>query len=185
MAATTLITTEQYLAQPGSYDRSGNRIKDELVAGEVRLVAPPSKVHDVVKNRLNLAVAQFLAAQPGLKLEVYCEIAFAVTERDTFVPAVSVIREGRIYESTSRILTGAPELAVEVVSPSDEAEYIKHKISAYLSNGAAGVWVVYPIDRSVQIHSPEGIREATAEQVLESGLLPGFSLRIESLFTGL
>lgn len=55
MATTTtaLVTTAQFLAQQEQYDANGNRIKDELIGGAIVLVALPSRIHDLIKNRIN------------------------------------------------------------------------------------------------------------------------------------
>jgi Uma2 family endonuclease len=185
MVTSALLTTETYLAQPEQYDRNGNRIKDELIAGEIVLVPPPSRQHDVIKARTNKVLTLFLAANPHLQLGVYPEIAFAVTERDTLVPDVSVIDERRVVESTDRILTGAPEIAIEVVSPSDTAVHVKAKVSTYLAHGSKSVWVFYPGDKSIVLHSARGSREVKIGDMLEGDALPGFSEPVARFFEGL
>jgi len=185
MVTPALLTTETYLAQPEQYDRNGNRIKDELIAGEVRLMAPPSRQHDLIKGETNNVIAVFLAGNRHLKLRVYPEIAFALTEHDTLVPDVSVIEERKILESTGRLLTGAPDIAIEVISPSDTAEHIKAKISAYLANGSKSVWVFYPNDKSIVIHSARGSREIKGGEMVEDEVLPGFSEPVSRFFEGL
>ena len=187
MATTTtaLVTTAQFLAQPEQYDAHGNRIKDELIGGEIVLLAPPSRIHDLIKNRINQALVLFLAQHPSLGLLVNVEIAFAITDQDMFVPDVRVVRESRIREGTLRILTRAPEIAIEIVSPRDTAAHVKAKIAAYLGNGSQSVWVVYPDDRSALIHAAESVREVKGDQPLEDALLPGVSAPISRFFEGL
>jgi Uma2 family endonuclease len=46
MPATALLTSEQYLALPDEFDKNGNRVKDELIGGEVVRMPPASRVHD-------------------------------------------------------------------------------------------------------------------------------------------
>ena len=53
MPATALLTSEQYLALPEEFDQNGNRIKGELIGGEVVKMPPPSQLHDWIKNRIN------------------------------------------------------------------------------------------------------------------------------------
>ena len=89
MATTTtaLVTTAQFLAQPENYDANGNRIKDELIGGEIVLMAPPSRIHDVLKGRINNALAVFLATNHNLGLSVYPD------DRSALIHAAESVRE--------------------------------------------------------------------------------------------
>ncbi len=192
MAALTtgLMTTEQFLALPDEFDANGNLIKQELIAGEVVSkeavsVARPSRIHDIVKNQIGEALVLFLAAHPGLGFKSLVEIGFAVTDDDTFAPDVSVLKKSRLFEGETRILTGAPEISVEVVSPSDKAVELKHKTRACLANSSQSVWIVYPEEHLIEIHTREGVREFTGDQPIQDAALPGFSQPTSSLFEGL
>ena len=181
MATTALLTSEQYLALPVEFDKNGNRIKDELIGGEVVKMPPPSRVHDLIKNRINKAILLYLAANPQLKLSTLVEIGFEVSKHDTFVPGVSVISDDRLI-GEGRIIRGAPDVAIEVVSPTDTASHLKSKVDAYLQNGAKTVWVVFPDSRSVMVHTRDSVRELKADQNIEDTLLPGFSAPVSAFF---
>jgi Uma2 family endonuclease len=77
-----------------------------------------------------------------------------------------------------------PDLAVEVVSPSNSASEVQRKIHEYFGAGVVQVWVVYPEQRQIyQYASPTQIQVITAQQELDGGeLLPGFRLPLRSLF---
>jgi Uma2 family endonuclease len=75
-----------------------------------------------------------------------------------------------------------PELAVEVVSPSDDPRQLSIKISNYLAVGTT-VWVVYPDDQQVVVHTPgKGAKIYTAADRLTYAGLPGFSLLVREIF---
>lgn len=78
----------------------------------------------------------------------------------------------------------APDLAVEIVSPSNRSAEIREKVLEYLAAGSRLVWVVDPVTRSVAAYrSREEIRLLTEDDVLEGGdVLPGFRLPIAELF---
>ena len=92
MPATALVTSEQYLALPDQFDQNGNRIKDELIGGEIVQMPSASQLHDLIKNEVGSILAEFLNDKhsPGLKALV--EIGFRVSRYDTCVPDVSVIK---------------------------------------------------------------------------------------------
>jgi Uma2 family endonuclease len=73
---------------------------------------------------------------------------------------------------------------VEVISPSDSAEYIDQKLSDYLAGGAQIVWLVYPRTRTVKVYSPdEPLRVVGRDGVLAGEpVLPGFALPLAGMF---
>ena len=182
MPATALLTSEQYLALPDEFDRNGNRIKDELIAGEIVRMPPASQLHNVIKANVVEALMGFVQANRHLDVKVVPEMAYVVTGHDTCVPDASVISKSRLNPRKSKYISGAPELAVEVVSPTDKASHLKSKVDAYLANGSQSVWVVFPDSRSVVIHTSSSMRELKSNQILEDQLLPGFSVAVSTFF---
>jgi Uma2 family endonuclease len=180
MATSTMMTSAEFLARPDEFEQSGNRIKDELIGGEIVRKAEPSSWHDVTKNNIGDALAFHLWAHGELGLRSLIEIAFKVTEHDTFRPDVSVVRTERLAEE-GRILKGAPEIAVEVISPTDTVDKIREKIAAHLENGASSVWIFYR-DGLVSVHTATGVRELKGDQPLEDPLLPGFSVPVSAFY---
>ncbi len=181
MPATALLTSEQYLALPDEFDRNGNHVKDELIAGEIVKMPPPSRIHDLIKYRIHELLLVYLLAHKELDLKCLVEIGFEVSKYDTFVPDVCTIARKRLL-GEERIIPGAPELAVEVVSPEDTVRHLKSKVDAYLANGSHSVWVVFPDARSVVIHTSSSMRELKGDQAIEDPLLPGFSTPVSGFF---
>jgi len=182
MPATALLTSEQYLALPEEFDQNGNRIKDELIAGEVVKMAPPSQLHNLIKVNIIEALIAYARANRQICVKPLAEMAFIVTEHDTLVPDASVVTRNRLNPRESKYIAGAPDLAVEVVSPTDTASHLKSKVDAYLQNGSKTVWVVYPDSRSVMVYSGDAARELKADQQIEDPLLPGFSTPVSTFF---
>jgi Uma2 family endonuclease len=98
------------------------------------------------------------------------DIAFVTTSR--FVPS-----KGYIY--------GAPDLAIEIISPTERPQAIRQKLAEYLQYGVQQVWHVYPDSQEIVIHYPDHTsRTFHAEDTLTGGaLLPGFTLKVATLFT--
>ncbi len=181
MATTTLVTSEQYLAMPDEFDPSGERIRDELIGGEIVRRPPPSRVHDLIKNAINRLLIAYLHTRLDLELRSLVEIGTGISKLDVFVPDVSVIHRERLSRE-GRIFQGAPDIAIEIVSPYDTAKHLKQKVDAYLQAGSKSVWVVYPDAKSVEVYSGDSMREFKADQNIEDILLPGFSAPVASFF---
>ena len=181
MPATALVTSEQYLALPDQFDQYGNRIKDELIGGEIVKMPPASMLHDLVKNEIKSVLDEFLKQNKRLGFKSLVEIGSRVTDRDTFVPDVSIVKIERL-DPIMRIIQGAPDLSIEILSPSDTASRLKAKVDAYLANGSACVWVVFPESKSVVVYRPGAMHELKGDEKIEAPLLPGFSVPVSSFF---
>lgn len=102
-------------------------------------------------------------------------------------PDVSFIRADRLslkQLNEGGWLTVAPDLAVEVVSPNDEAEELETKLHDYLRAGVALIWVIYPRARIARVLRPDGADRHLAEDDHLDGtdVLPGFRCRLGDLF---
>jgi Uma2 family endonuclease len=77
-----------------------------------------------------------------------------------------------------------PNLATEVVSPTDSAEELQHKIGEYFRVGVELVWVVYPMQSQIHVYSaPTKVAVVTRADTLDGGsVLPGFRLALADLF---
>ena len=80
-----------------------------------------------------------------------------------------------------------PDLAVEVISPSNTRKEIDEKIADYFESGTTLVWIVDPEPRTVKVlTSPADFTVLNATQILDGGtLLPGFTLPVADIFAGL
>jgi len=106
-------------------------------------------------------------------------------ERRPDVAFVSFERWGRDRRiPRTRSWAVVPELAVEVVSPTNTADEVAEKLEEYFQVGALQVWVVYPRQSKVYVYaSPSDVRVLVLSDELVGGdLLPGFRLPLTSLF---
>jgi Uma2 family endonuclease len=181
MAATTLLTSDQFLALPDELDQNGNPIKVELIGGEIVRMPPASLLHGLIKNKINELLIDFLHANPQLDLRSLVEIGVQVGGSDALIPDVSVVKRASL-PGESRIYQGAPEIAIQVVSPTDTAKHIERKIDAYLQAGAKSVWIVFPESRSITIHTAETVRKLKVDQPITDPSLPGFSSPVSAFF---
>ena len=103
-------------------------------------------------------------------------------------PDGSFIRRGRLPEDKPPRghLRIPPDLAIEVISPSDLAENIEERIADFMQAGTQLMWVLYPNTRSVYVFRQGGrvSRLTTADELSGEDVLPGFTCRVEELFAG-
>lgn len=89
-----------------------------------------------------------------------------------------------IGERLDHFFEGAPDLVVEVVSPSDKANDVQAKALEWLGAGASLVWVVFPETRTVMVYAPnQGVKLIDENDRLSAApVLPGFSIIVRDLF---
>jgi Uma2 family endonuclease len=77
-----------------------------------------------------------------------------------------------------------PNLAIEIVSPSNFANEVREKIEDYFLSGVERVWVIYPtVGKLYDYDAPSSVRILSRDQTLEGGaMLPGFQLPLSELF---
>ena len=157
-----------------------------LVRGEVIERMPPGGRHGVIAA----IVCGFLRlwARSGPRGAVGVESGFVLGRNPDTVRAPDVF-----YVRPDRIPPGgipeafwelAPDLAVEIVSPSETAEEVREKVRDYLAAGTPLVWVVYPRAQEVVAHSPDGLARTYGirDTLSASEVLPGFSCPVAELF---
>jgi Uma2 family endonuclease len=103
-------------------------------------------------------------------------------------PDVSFVASGRLSpeEAAQAEWRIAPDLAVEVISPNEEAQDAEQKLDEYLRAGVRLMWVAYLPTRNIWAYRPDGTaRRYRAEETLTGeDVLPGFAVPVAELFEG-
>ena len=141
-------------------------------------------MHERVKSNLIIILSVWLSQHRIGR--PFAETTYRLTDEEALAPDLSILSNERITPVTKDLPRGAPDLAIEIVS-SETAARLRTKIKLYLKNGSRAVWVVYPEEQIVEIHSATGqIRELERDQVLEDhDAVPGFSTPVSAIFEGL
>jgi Uma2 family endonuclease len=156
----------------------------EILAGELITLPPPKSRHSVIGS--NSFIALLPLQQRGLG-RVMQEAGYKLSEDPaTWIqPDVSFLIAERLRATApDGYFLGAPELAVEVVSPSESARTLNRKVKALLAAGGHAVWVVYPDDLQVRVYLPGGTSysRGVGETLSVPDLLPGWELPVALLF---
>lgn len=175
-----LLTADQFAALPGDADDS----RLELVRGRVVREPPPGPEHGWLDVRLAARLLGFVeAAEAGVVLS---NTGFVLaTDPDTVRgPDIAFVSRERMPSLGRKYWRMAPDLAVEILSPSNSASEIQEKVLEYLAAGARLVWIVDPARRTVTVYkSARDIRIlAVGEDLTADEVLPGFRLPLASLF---
>jgi Uma2 family endonuclease len=161
--------------------------KTELVRGiivyEVR--DQPRGAHSYTAGQIGYAIQHYLETHPiGLLLPEWdCQTGRGPdTVRRPDVSYISHARAKGVRDSEIPYLT--PDLAVEVLSPSNRAGEMATKMAEYFANGTRLVWLADPKKRTVAVHAPDARPYILGNgEFLDGGdVLPGFRVAVNRLF---
>ena len=184
MATTTRVTAEGLWRMGTTED-----LRRELVDGEVVETAPTGGVHGLAIVRVSSRLAVHVDEHGG-GLVVAGDVGFVLAlpwdpER-VRAPDVAFIGTGRLPDGRlpPGFIRGAPDLAVEVLSPSDNPLDVQQKVQDWLAAGARLVWVIAPQARSATVYRPDGSARLVRERETLDGedVLPGLHIPLEALF---
>jgi Uma2 family endonuclease len=179
MVTTRTITTAQQLLEAGDIGRC------ELVRGHLIMMTPASSEHGRIIARLTVRLGSF-AERHRLGAVFGAETGFLIERRPDTVraPDVAFVKASRLPGPKRGWFEGAPDLAVEVVSPDDRASELVAKAQMWLDAGAAIVWLVDPQTQMVTVYRPGGVAQVLRHTDVLTGhdLLPGFSVQIADIF---
>lgn len=175
------VTAEELLRMPD------DGFRYELIEGELRRMTPAGGRHGRITMSVALALGTHVR-ESGLGAVYAAETGFRLaTGPDTVrAPDVAFVAGERAEALRDEVgyLPGAPDLAVEVTSPSDSYGEVAEKALHWLDSGARMVLVVDPRQETVTVYrSREEIRILSGDDVLEGGgVVPRWRVRVGELF---
>lgn len=156
----------------------------ELVGGEIIAMSPSGYESEEVASRVLGKLFPYVDAA-GLGRVTGSSAGFTLPNSDTRAPDVSFVRAERLKVSPRSFAELAPDLMVEVKSPSDDLGKLRAKIASFLSQGTVVGILINPEERWVEVHRPgqDGAVVLRDGDVLSfPDLLPGWEVPIESIW---
>ena len=160
--------------------------REELIGGEVAAMAPATPQHNYIAGNIHYVFKHYIRQKKGKCIPFQDGTAVRLSEENSFIPDFMVVCD-RSKISTNRVY-GAPDLAVEVLSPSTAKNDKWHKKNVYESSGVPEYWIVSPREKSIEVYllqygqyvldniytyfSPEDMEDMTEEE--KNGLVTEF-----------
>ncbi len=161
----------------------------ELIWGELSITAGASILHTLIITRLLKFLGDYLDANP-VGLALIDGAMYDLPNGDLVIPDGSLVVTGRYDESDLPVrFPFAPDLAIEVMSPSNTGAQMSAKVDSYLMSGVRLVWVIYPERRTISVYhaQPDGTtmyRSLTEKDTLSGDdVMPGLSAQISAIFS--
>ena len=159
----------------------------ELVMGEIIKMPPAGYEHGVIGFEFGAELRQFVKAN-DLGRIANSDTGFLLsTNPDTVrCPDVSFVRKERIPADglPKGVFPGAPDIAVEVISPTDAYTAVSEKVAQYLAAGTLLVVIIDPPTRTIALHDRSGaiVRLTETDTLTLGDALPGFACPVAEIF---
>lgn len=180
-----LYTTEAFLEFAQLPENAEKRL--ELIDGMIYEMPPSSRRNTVTAMRVGRFVGNFVDER-GLGYVTGADGGFELRPGTVRQPDVAFIAQERVSNLEGVTFSGAPDLVIEVISPSESSRDVLDKVRLYLETGARIVWTMYP---DVQIVDAYQLNENGSLVVDTFGVddvlngdpvLPGFKLAVKDIF---
>ena len=160
----------------------------ELLDGNLMMVPAPNMKHQQVLLTLGSKLRDFTEEHRLGKVYVApCDVVLSDT--DVVQPDVLFISRAREHTLTDDNVRGAPDLLIEILSPSTADRDLGYKYDLYGRHGVLEYWIVDPMAETVAVHRQGDGRLEAAETLnrgdtLRTALLEGLELRLDDVFAG-
>ena len=173
------LTVADYLDTPEG-------VRCQLLDGELILAAAPSNKHQTVAGSLFVALRHFVLSNDLGKVWI-APFDVVLSDHDVVQPDLLFVSHSWDAIITAANIQGAPDLAVEVLSPSTEGYDRGYKRELYARHGVREYWLVDPDLETIEVLTPGNggfIRYAlyNRRETLTSPLLPGLAVDLAAVF---
>jgi Uma2 family endonuclease len=159
----------------------------ELIRGVIYELAFPSPTHNLLVGNIYAPLREFAKAR-NLGFVFTDSVQYSLHNNDDIAPDVSFVSFARQAPPAPKDWTIAPDMAVEIVSPSNREREMQDKIESLLESGTRFVWVVYPKSQIVDVWRMSSDGDIIVHKVDKDGILngedvlPGFTLAVKEIF---
>lgn len=146
----------------------------------------PTVRHQRMLANLLIAMSNFVRAK-NLGEVIPAPLDVRLTDYDVYQPDLLFIRQERLQLTGADKIGIVPDLVIEILSPSNAYYDFTRKKAMYAEHGVEEYWIVDPLDETIEVMVKEGEYYRTeslyrASDTLESPMLPGFQMQLETVF---
>ena len=177
-----LYTYEDYL-------KIDNDNRYELIGGELVLVPAPRTAHQRVSTNLVYAILDFIRKNKlGELFHAPTDVLLdEPANKNTFQPDIFFVGKDRFKIIEEQRINGAPDLVIEILSPSTSKYDRVRKSKMYYTHGVKEYWIVDPDAKVIEVFTPGeknwNLAEAyDTDGILTSPLLPGLQINLTDVF---
>ena len=146
----------------------------------------PTPYHQLLSIRIEEALrARVKSGDLGEVLDAPLDVY--LSETDTFQPDIIFISKERLNIIGETKIEAAPDLVIEILSPSTAYYDLRHKMRVYEATGVKEYWIVDPMEKTMEVYVNLGkeytlFSQARIKGTVKSKLLDGFEIVLENIF---
>ncbi|GEA15010.1 restriction endonuclease [Moorella sp. E308F] len=161
----------------------------QLIGGKLIMTPAPDTYHQIILMRMIEKLLFFLAGK-DLGILFTAPVDVFLEEKETYQPDIIFIAKDRMHIIETTKIKGAPDLVIEILSPSTGYYDLKKKARVYARCGVKEYWIVDPEDKSIEVFQQKEGNFVLVHHVEETGqaksiLLKGFAVEVKEIFAPL
>ena len=161
----------------------------ELIAGTIVMAPSPFRSHQRVVLEIAFLIRKHIESGAFEGKLYLAPFDIHLGESDVLCPDLSFFSSARCHLLSDRGAEGAPDLVIEVLSPSTARRDRKDKREIYTHHGVRELWLVHPeletievFDLTTQPDQPISVLENGTHEAISTSILPGFLGKLEDIF---
>ncbi|OHE61028.1 MAG: restriction endonuclease [Thermodesulfovibrio sp. RBG_19FT_COMBO_42_12] len=159
----------------------------QLIEGELIMTPAPSPYHQIISANLFKAISK-IVDEKEIGLVIYSPIDVYLGEKNAFQPDIVFIKKERFEILKEDGIYGAPDLIIEILSPTTAYYDIKKKFKVYERHGVKEYWIVDPDMRCIEVFLLNNQNEfsiglkACEKGIVKSTILEGLEISLDEVF---
>lgn len=159
----------------------------QLIGGELIMTPSPNPNHQRISKRLAFILYGYVEKNKNLGEVLYSPLDVYLEDTEVYQPDIIFVSKERLNIIGEKKIEGAPDMVMEILSPSTAYYDLKHKMTAYAKHGVKEYWIVDPMEKSMEIFENRDkeftlISKATGAGQVKSKLIEGFEVQTEEIF---
>lgn len=180
------VQTHKKIYTVKDYEKLPEGAPYQLMGGNLVMVPSPTPNHQKISREVEFSLLQFVRTHKlGVVFDAPIDVSLGETE--VYQPDIIFISKERTNIIGEKQIQGAPDLVIEILSPSTAYYDMKRKKKVYEACGVKEYWLADPEEKTIEIYeSQEGkfqlFCQGKSGEKVNSKLLEGFSLEVDSIF---
>lgn len=158
----------------------------ELHKGQIVYMPTPIPLHQLISSELHILLGFFIKTH-GLGKLIAAPMDTVFTQNDTLQPDLLFISKDRLDIIGEKKIEGAPDLVIEIYSPSNSTKEMSYKKYIYETCGVKEYWVIYPEKTMIRQYENRenelfSMGDFNINDTLKSLIIEGFELKVSDIF---
>ena len=177
-------TKKQYTYE--DYEKLPEGAPYQLIGGELIMTPSPMPYHQIIARNIGFELLKF-NEQRRLGEVIFAPLDVYLSETETYQPDIIFISKDRLNIIGEKKIEAAPDLVIEILSPSTAYYDLRHKKRIYEKSGVKEYWIVDPMEKGIEVYENVNgefkvFSQAQEKDRVKSKLLDGFEVEMEKAF---